>query len=122
MLTCRSGPMVRPLRYRGAGIAPITMSGSPEPPLALPPAKIVPVVLGPKWNGSEGSASPAGEAAVPVPHGARRPARGAGWFPRAPAGWDRPLAEVTEIPFHLPGSGTAAERGAACPGSQELGR
>lgn len=49
-LTRRSGPMVRPLRYRGAGIAPIATDGSPEPFLALVPANIVSLVLGPKGS------------------------------------------------------------------------
>lgn len=47
-LTRRSGPVVRPLRYRGAGIAPIARDGSPEPLLALVPASLVPLPLGPK--------------------------------------------------------------------------
>lgn len=49
-LTRRSGPMVRPLRYRGAGIAPIATDGSPELPLALVPANIVSLVLRPEGS------------------------------------------------------------------------
>lgn len=44
---------------------------------------------------------PLGKPQRRVLRGAPGPARGLAHFPGMPAGWDQPLAEVIESPFHL---------------------
>jgi len=127
-LTRHSGPMVGPLRYRGTGIAPVAANGSLELLLALAPAKIISPVPKPEGNRWRG---PAGDAAawVSPPVLAVRLV-GLARFPWAPAGWDRPLAEVIQSPFHLPRARDVGRAwgdaswlpGARCPRNPRAGR